>query len=170
MTHDDRIRSIDNTFITANGELIAAIERLNDQAATRRPSDGGWSAAQIGYHVALTNEFLSAVMSGGVAEMAVPKPAGFQEALATLELPAKVKTFPALEPPADTSRADAIAKLTGSAGAFAQALGTVSQERCAGTCIQMPFKAVFSLYEVGEFAVGHVHRHIGQLQRTTAQA
>jgi hypothetical protein len=32
----------------------------------------------------------------------------------------------------------------------------------------MPFAVVFSIYEVGEFAAGHVHRHIGQLKRTIA--
>jgi hypothetical protein len=112
--HHDRVRAIDAAFRDANDQLIASLQQLDDRTAAQRPAAGGWSAAQIGCHVALTNGFLSTVMGGGVAEMDVPKPDGFQETLATLQLPDKVQTFPALEPPGAASKADALAKLRAS--------------------------------------------------------
>jgi len=163
--HDDRIRNIQSVFGQANDQMIARLQALDDATATRGPADA-WTPAQIGLHVALTNEFLSAVLSGGVKEMSIPRPDGFTETLASLQLPDKVKTFPVLEPPAGTSKADAVARLRQSAEVFARALPTATSERCAGTCIKMPFGVVFSLYEVGEFATGHIHRHIRQVNRT----
>lgn len=163
--HDERIRTIRAAFGQANDQLIARLQALDDATATEGPVDA-WTPAQIGPHVALTNAFLSAVLSGDVKEMTGPRPDAFTETLATLQLPDKVKTFPALEPSAGTSKSDAVAQLRQSADTFAKAPPTATHERCASTCITMPFGAVLSLYEVGEFATGHIHRHIAQVNRT----
>ena len=163
-THDDRIATLNAAFLKANDEMIARLEGLDDAAAGRNPGEG-WNAAQIGAHVALTTEFLSAVLAGKVAEMVVPRPDGFTEQLATMQMPDRVKTFPQLEP-GDASRQDAVAKLRASAEAFAGAVAAATPERCDATCIAMPFGATFSLYEVGEFMGAHVSRHAGQMERT----
>ena len=167
MTHDDRIRSIQTNFVEALNQLIARLDALDDRTATKNPADG-WNAAQIGWHVATTNEFLSGALKGDVPDMSIPKPDGFKEQLATLQLPDRVKTFPSLEPPAGASRAEAVAKLRASADAFAKALATATPDRCATMCVQMPFGVAFSIYEVGEFTGAHIHRHIGQVNRTVA--
>jgi hypothetical protein len=167
--HDDRIRAIRTSFDQALDQLTAHLDALDDHAATKQPADG-WSAAQIGWHVALTNDFLSGVLGGGVPDMIVPKPEGFVEQLATMPFPDRVKTFPALEPPADASRAEASARLRASGETFTRALASASPERCATSCVQMPFGAVFSLYELGEFMGAHIERHIGQFDRTLALA
>ena len=166
-SHEDRVRGIHSTFSEATDHLIACLQQLNDNIVTRAPA-GAWTPAQIGCHVALTNEFLAAVLSGAVGEMNVPRPDGFQETLATLQLPDRVKTFPALEPPAGASKRDAVAKLRQSADVFAKSLSAATSERCGSVCVKMPFGVVFSIYEVGEFATGHIHRHIGQVNRTVA--
>ena len=166
-SHDDRIRSIQTSFQQATDQLIDLLQELDDTKAMRAPAEA-WTPAQIGSHVAKTNEFLAAVMAGGVADMNVPKPADFKESLASMQLPDKVKTFPALEPAAGTTKGDAVAQLRKAAEVFAGALPAATNERCSSTCIKMPFGAIFSVYEVGEFAAGHVHRHIGQVHRTVA--
>ena len=167
--HDDRIRAIRTNFDQALDRLMAHLDALDDRTAAKQPADG-WSAAQIGWHVALTNDFLSSVMGGGVPNMIVPKPEGFVEQMATTPFPDRVKTFPALEPPVGASRAEASARLRASGEAFSRALASASPERCATTCVQMPFGAVFSLYELGEFTGSHIERHIGQFDRTLAMA
>ena len=166
-SHEDRVLGIQSAFSGATDQLIACLQQLDDHIVTRAPA-GAWTPAQIGCHVALTNEFLAAVLSGAVADMNVSRPNGFQETLATLQLPDRVKTFPALEPPAGATRGEAVAKLRQSAEVFAKALPAATSERCGTMCVKMPFGVVFSIYEVGEFAAGHIHRHIGQVNRTVA--
>jgi len=164
-THAARIRNIESEFGQAIDQLIARLRALDDAAATHQSAEG-WTPAQIGVHVALTNEFLSAVIRGDVKEMYVPRQDDFTESFATLQLPDKVKTFPALEPPTGASKSDAAEKLHQSGETFAHALPTATLERCVSTCVKMPFGVLFSLYEVAEFATSHVHRHIAQVNRT----
>ena len=166
-SHQNRIHASVSAFQTAAEAFIASIERLTDDAATRAPQDGGWSAAQIGYHVATTNDFLANLLTGAVPK-AVPAPAGFQENPKVFSaVPARVETFPALIPPADTSRADAIAKLRASVPQTVKAIESLTEDRAAKHVVEFPFGAI-SLYQLAEFIVGHVVRHQGQLQRATA--
>jgi len=164
--HEDRLRAIRNAFTAANGELIGAIESLDDATVATAP-EGAWNAAQIGWHVATTNEFLAGAMAGAIADLVVPRSDDFSEQLAGMEFPQKIKTFPQLEPPADTTRETAISQLKASESAFAGALDRVTESRCAEECVRLPF-GVFSLYEIGEFTAVHVRRHLGQLRRTVA--
>jgi len=164
--HDERMSAIRNAFGSANDEMIAAIEALDADAAAKAP-EGAWNVARIGWHVGTTTEFLAGAMSGAIAAVVVPRPDGFEETLASLELPQKIQTFPQLEPPADVSRETAIEKLRASADAFAGAADTVTSERCGTVCVQLPF-GVFSLYEIGEFTAAHIRRHLGQVERTLA--
>ncbi|MBM3778992.1 MAG: DinB family protein [Acidimicrobiia bacterium] len=163
--HEDRINGIRTAFEQATAQLVASLEALDDTRATTPPASG-WNAAQIGWHVALSTEFLSGVMAGRVAEMNVPRPPDFRETLATMQFPDKVQTFPMLEPPATVTRADTVAKLQASRQLVRDALSAATPDRCASTCIEMPFGTMFSVYEVGEFMAAHVTRHIGQLKRT----
>lgn len=117
--------------------------------------------------MAVTTEFLAGALSGSNASMLVPKAEGFQEVLATLQIPAKAKTFPMLEPPAAAIRAESVRRLRASEDTFAKALQAMTPERCGTQCVQLPF-GVLSLYEIGEFAAAHVVRHSGQVPRTQA--
>ncbi len=164
MDHDERVRAIRGGFARANGQLIADIEAIDETAAAARREDG-WNPAQIGWHVAVTNEFLAGAMSGRIPEMNLAKPPDFEESLATRQLPDKIKTFPRLEPPESASKAEAIRRLRTSGETFQTAVDTITRERAASAAVQMPF-GVFSVYEVGEFTAAHVHRHIGQLKQT----
>lgn len=164
--HQERMQRIRQNFATANAELIGAIERLDD-ATAGHAEPGAWNPAQIGWHVATTTEFLSGGMAGTIAQVMVPRPEDFHEQLAEIKLPEKIKTFPMLEPPADAARDTAVAKLRASEAVFAKACDAVSEDRCAAQCVQLPF-GVFSLYEIGEFTTAHIHRHMGQVQRTVA--
>jgi len=162
--HAERIASIRTAFNEANGRMIDRLEQLDSAAATRQPATG-WNVAQIACHTAMTTEFLSAALSGALAEMSVPRDQAFTEQLASFPFPDRVQTFPALEPPADTTKGDALARLRQSADVFGKALETATAERCGTICVKLPF-AVVSIYEVGEFAGGHITRHMGQIDRT----
>jgi hypothetical protein len=77
-SHETRIHNAVNAFEEANASMVRLLEALNDEAARRAPSDGGWNPAQVGYHVAITNELFAGILAGAVP-MAKPAPAGFAE-------------------------------------------------------------------------------------------
>ena len=165
--HQNRIHASVSAFLSASERMIAALERLNDAAAAHAPAGGGWTAAQIGYHVATTTDFLTGILTGAIPK-AVPAPAGFQEnATVFSQLPEKVTTFEALVPPASATRAQAIAKLRESTARTVKAIEELSAECASGQIVEFPFGAI-SLYQLAEFIGGHVVRHQAQLQRATA--
>jgi hypothetical protein len=161
--HGERVKKIAEAFKAASAELATKLENLPQDAAGRRPQDGGWSAAQIGWHVALSNDVFSNVISGAMP-MAVPPAADFAEDWTRIAIPAKIQTFPILVPPDETPRDEMLAKLRGSADRLLQAIESMPPDR-ATMCVQLQF-GTMSLYQFGEFAGAHVRRHIGQLERT----
>jgi hypothetical protein len=162
--HDDRVAALKAAYLKAKNDMIRRLEGLDDAAASKGTSDGGWSAAQIGAHVALTTEFLSGVLAGKVAEMDTPRPGDFIEQMMQMDWSGKFQTYPMLEP-GNVSRQDAVAKLRASAQVFNGALQAAAPARYDSTVIKMPFGVVFSVYEVGEFVGAHLTRHAGQMKR-----
>jgi hypothetical protein len=167
MAHQERIAAQQAAFNAAMKQFEETVSRLDEGAATQAPAGGGWTAAQIAWHVGQTNELLAGVLSGQVP-MAAPAPEGFAENPNVFAgVPDKVKTFPQLEPPAGTSRADGLAKLNASAQPYLQSLQALSAERAGGYCVDFPFGKL-SLYQIADFAAAHVGRHQQQVQRANA--
>jgi hypothetical protein len=90
-------------FNAAQNLLAAKLRDLPADVAEVRPDLDVWSAAQIGWHVAATNEWIAGVLIGSTP-MAEPAAPGFSETLHAQTLPDKLKTFPAREPPAIVGR------------------------------------------------------------------
>ena len=162
--HAQRVQAVRDMFTQVNDTLASEVESLDHATAVRNPAPDSWNAAQLAHHVALTTGFLSGALSGSIAEVVRPRPADFQETLASMDLSAPVKTFPMLEPPDDVEPGGAVIRLRDSKGIFFDALETVSEDRCSAECVELPF-GLFSLYEVAEFAAAHVVRHTGQMRR-----
>lgn len=166
-SHQNRIHASVSAFLSASEDMIAALERMNDAAAAHAPPRGGWTAAQIGYHVAITNEFLAGILTG-VIPKSFPAPAGFRENPNVFSgVPAKVTTFASLEPPAQVNRTRSIGKLRESTTEAVRAIESLTAERASGQVVQFPFGAI-SLYQLSEFLGAHVLRHHAQLQRASA--
>src|SRR5215208_3513364 len=131
-SHQNRIHASVTAFQSASEGLIGALERLNDNAATYAPAAGGWNAAQIAHHVAVTNDFLAGILTGTIPK-AVPAAAGFRENPDVFaQLPSKVTTFAALEPPAEVKREEAIAKLRHSTVQAVKAIEALTADRASG--------------------------------------
>lgn len=167
--HNDRIRNAVSSFEEANTRLVRMLEGLNDEAAKKAPKDGGWSAAQVGYHVAMTNELFAGILAGTVA-LSQPAPAGFAENAGVFSaVPAKIETAPPLQPPAGTTRQDAVAKLRSAQTVIVGAIRALTADRATGHIMQLPFGPV-SLYQAAEFLGPHTTRHIAQVERVTASS
>ena len=104
--HAQRVQAVRDMFTQVNDILASEVESLEHATAVRNPAPDSWNAAQVAHHVALTTEFLSGGLSGSIREVVKPRPADFQETLASMDLSGPVKTFPILEPPADADPGD----------------------------------------------------------------
>jgi uncharacterized damage-inducible protein DinB len=162
MYDDARITAATDHLVAATARLRQSLERLSDDAATTPPAQGGWTPAQIVYHVGITNEGFFLPTFAGTAEFLAPAHEGFEETFAFETVPPRIKTFPQLEPP-DVGKADALRKLDASAAAVADALRALPPERVR-QCAQLPF-GTLSMQQMAEFAAGHVVRHQAQLDR-----
>lgn len=166
--HDDRIRNAVSSFEESTNRMVTLLEGLNDEAARRSGPDGGWSPAQVGLHVAITNELFAGVLSGSVP-MAQPAPAGFAENPGVFSgVPPRLKTPQPLEPPSiGVTRDIALDRLRAAHRATIGAMRSLDAQRASGHVMQLPFGAI-TLYQAAEFLAPHTERHIAQIHRCTA--
>lgn len=154
-------------FASANERLVKRLRAADDGAAERAPEGGGWSAAQIGWHVALVNTRFAALIAGDVPA-AKPLPDDFVEkawpAIAA-EMPAKLQAPAAAVPPPVVHKKDAVAALEASGVKMARAFDTLTPERGAKIGITNALVGTINLYQVGEWAAAHVARHNAQAKR-----
>jgi hypothetical protein len=166
MHTDSRILACIDTLVAASERMRASLEQVDDDIAAR-PAAGGWSPAQIAYHVGVTNERFFLPAFTGAAPFMVSAPEGFTESFSFDSLPARVKTIPPLEPPAVT-KAEAIEKLRASAAHLATAMQEMPPGRLTH-CARLQF-GTLSIQQMAEFAAAHVVRHQQQLDRAVGGA
>ena len=127
--HRARVGHLRESFAEANERLVARLRNSDDDAARHVPASGGWSGAQVGWHVAKVTTRFAGLMSGELPG-AQPLAAGFVErpwseiaaqVADRLEAPASV------QPPPGVSRMEAIAALEASGMKMAHALDTVTR-------------------------------------------
>jgi hypothetical protein len=171
--HYARLSHLRESFAEANERLVARLRRADPDAAQRTPAPGGWSAAQIGWHVAKVTSRFADLMSGEIAG-AQPLPDGFRERDWATEIvpqiPGSLRTSAGFEPPAHVTRDAAVAALEASGVRLARAFDTVTAERGTGYGITSPIVGgAISLYQLGEWATAHVIRHNRQAKRTLGE-
>jgi hypothetical protein len=165
--HYDRVRRIREAFAEANERLVARLRKTDDDAARRAPEGGGWSAAQIGWHVAKVTSRFAGLMSGELPG-AQPLAADFAErewATIVATIPGRLKAPAGFEPPPGVTRAEAIAALEAAGVRMARALDQVTPERGARHGISSPIVGVINVYQIGDWATAHVIRHNQQAKR-----
>jgi hypothetical protein len=163
----DRAASILARFNAAHTSLVNRLRDMPPGAAEHRPDGESWSAAQIGCHVALTNESIAGVLTGATPT-AQPAPDGFTECFNAAAMPAKVKTSSRLEPPHPVSRDAALERLRASSQHMSKAIASLTPERGSGYTVTLPF-GTLSLFELADFAAAHVTRHCHQVDRAVAK-
>ena len=164
--HLARLRHLRESFAEANERLVARLRGATDEAAARVPA-GGWSAAQIAWHVATVTNRFAGLMSGDQPGP-VAMPAGFverkwDEVLAGI--PAKLQAPSSATPPPTVSRHDAISMLEESGMRMARALDRLTPERGAGMGITHAITGTISVYQIGDWATAHIIRHNRQAKQ-----
>jgi hypothetical protein len=163
----DRAATILARFNSAHNDLMWKLRDCTFDVAEHYPDDG-WSAAQIGCHVALANNFIASVLTGE-QPLAQAAPPDFRESFDAAQVPAKAKTLAQLEPPAIVSIDAAVERLRASGHHMARAIAGLSAERGSNYCVALPF-GTLSLYELAEFSAAHVIRHVAQVERAIGRA
>ena len=163
VSHAQRIADLVTRLDEAAGRLATRLERAGDRA---EHADSGWTAAQVGAHVALVNNSFCAVVDGS-APAARPAPEGFVERpwvdIASgiadrLEAPARVA------PPATVSGSEAAHMVRDSAARLGRALTDLSEER-GRYCISNPIVGTITVVQMGDWAIAHMIRHNQQAKR-----
>ena len=166
----DRAATILARFSAAQQSFLSKLRGLDPEGAEYHPSVESWSAAQIGAHVAMANEWTAAVLLGSTP-LAQPAPAGFTEQYSTSRgsgVPWNVKAFP-LHPPDVISLDNTVERLRTSGHHLSRAIASLTAERGAGYTITLPV-GTLSLFELAEYTVAHVSRHSAQLDPLQAHA
>jgi hypothetical protein len=164
----DRAAGILARFTAAQNTLLARLREMPPGAAQQPPDPEHWSAAQLGCHVALTNDWIAAVITGAMP-MAEPAPPGFRESFTGRTAPGMVKAFPTLQPPDLVSRDAALERLRASGQRLCKAIASLTSERGSGYVVTLPF-GTLSLFELADYTAGHVERHAALAGRTIARA
>jgi hypothetical protein len=163
--HSERIARITRDFSAALDRLIARLESVDPAAAERPRADGGWSAAQIGWHVATVNMAFAGMLVGAVTRGVAPAPAGFVEPAwseVAARVPPRLDAPSGSRPPAGVTRIDAVQRLRSSGELMRRALAGLTPERGAGFILQSPIVGTISMNQVGEWATAHIMRHNAQ--------
>lgn len=165
----DRAATILARFNSAHNDLMWKLRDSAVDSNEHVPNERhGWSAAQIGWHVALTNDLIAGVLKGD-SPMAQPAPPDFRESFDPASMPPRVKTMPALEPPQIIGLDAAVERLRTSAHHMAKAIASLTPERGTGYCVSLPF-GTLSLFELADFSAAHAARHATQLRRAVGKA
>jgi DinB superfamily len=159
-------------------DLLERVDQASSRLATRIEEAGaratlatiGWSPAQIGAHVAMVNREFAALIDGS-APHAAPAPDGFVERSwpeITKGIPERVEAPSRVAPPAEISSHEAAALVRESATRLRTAIAGLSPDR-ARYCVTSRVVGTITLYQVGDWAVGHMIRHNQQAKRILGQ-
>lgn len=169
--HLARMRQLRESFASANERLVARLRGATDEAAERHVA-GGWSAAQIGWHVATVSTRFAAMISGDLAGPQV-LPDSFQErpwAEIAGTIPDRLQAPNAVHPPPRVKRTEAVAALEASGTKMARAFDVLTCERGGRMGVTNPVVGTITVYQLAEWATAHIARHNKQAKRVLGEA
>ena len=164
-SHSERIDRARQAYREAHARLVKRLTDASADAVERVPADGGWSAAQIGWHVAAVDASFAALVSGA-RPGAQPVAEGAEKPWAEIArgIPNKLEAPQRVQPPASVRRDDALAALAEAAEKLDAALAMLDSGR-GRHAVTHPALGVVTLGQFGDWAVAHTIRHNAQAKR-----
>ena len=166
-THNALIARTRQSYREAHERFVKRLREAADDAVHRPPAGGGWSAAQIGWHVAAVDGQFAEILSGA-RPAAQPLAADAVERSWTdivSAMPQRIEAGKRVQPPAEVSREAVLELLAASAAKLDAALAGLDEERGAGYAITHPALGTITLRQFGEWATAHTARHNAQAKR-----
>jgi hypothetical protein len=169
MTHAERIADLTSAFNDSMSRLLARLDAATPEQLTKSPDGGGWSPAEIAWHVGVINEAFAGLIDGSIPR-ARQAPEGFVETpwkdIAS-QVPVKLEAPVQFHPPAGVSAEDALSKLRGSQQRMVDALAGLEESR-SGLTVKSTVGTPVTLYQVGNWATAHVARHNARIKELLA--
>src|SRR4051794_20205312 len=129
-SHNERMTRVRGEYRAAHDRFLARLRQASDADVHRLRSDGGWSAAQIGWHVAAVDQSFASVLTGEVPAAKPLEPGTqartWQEVVGGM--PQKLDAGKRVTPPADVRRDEVIAALEASASKLDAALAALAED------------------------------------------
>jgi uncharacterized damage-inducible protein DinB len=166
-THAELIARVRRSYREAHDRLVKRLTEAPADAAERAPADGGWSAAQIGWHVAAVDASFAGLISGErpgaqpLAEGVAERP--WAEVLQGI--PGRIEAGKRVQPPPDARRDDVLALLAEASAKFDAALAALDEARGSRYAINHPAIGTVCLRQFGDWATAHTIRHNAQAKR-----
>lgn len=167
--HIARVRQLREAFASANERLVARLRSATDEAA-EKPVPNGWSAAQIGWHVATVSTRFAGLIAGDVTGP-LPLPDSFGERPwneIAASMPDRLQAPQSAHPPPSVRRSEAVAALEASGTKMARAFDALTPER-GRLGITHNVVGTISVYQVAEWATAHIARHNKQAKRVLGE-
>jgi hypothetical protein len=162
----DRAAAILTRFSATSQTFASKLRGLPPGLAESRADAASWTPAQIGCHVALSNDWIAGVLTGSTA--AERMPAGAAGTFDPARLPPTDETFPAMVPPTAVSREVALERFRASVQRVSRAIAALNAERGTGHGVALEF-GTLSLYELADYAATHITRHLAQVDRVVGR-
>lgn len=166
-THDEAIARMRQAYRAAHDRFATRLRSAPADAVERPAPDGGWSAAQIAWHVAAVDASFAGLISGE-RPGAQPLPDGAPQkpwSEIVKGIPEKLEAGKRVQPPAFVGRDDALAALAASTAKMDAALAALAAARGSGFAITHPVVGTVTLGQIGDWATAHVIRHNAQAKR-----
>lgn len=166
-SHTERIARTRQSYREAHDRFVKRLTDAPADAVERVPAEGGWSAAQIGWHVAAVDASFAGLVSGEQPG-AKPLPEGTSEtpwSEIVLAIPGKLEAGRRVQPPPGVHRDEALAALAASAEKLDAALAGLDEERGPRYAITHPAIGTITLGQFGDWATAHTIRHNAQAKR-----
>jgi len=167
MSHSEKIARVRQAYKEAHARFVKRLSDAPSDAAERVPDDGGWSAAQVGWHVAAVDTSFAGLISGdlpGAKELpegTAAKP--WSEIVSAI--PEKLEAGKRVQPPAAVRRDEVLQALSVAETKMDAALAGLQEDRGARYAITHPVVGTVALTDVGEWAIAHTIRHNAQAKR-----
>ena len=164
--HAQRIERIRQRYRDAHDRFVARLVGAPDDLAALVPPDGGWTALQIGWHVAAVDNTFADVISGARPSHALPEQ--FQERPwpeVAAALPQRIEASRTVVPPTDVRRTEVMAALEAAASKLESALEGLAEDRALHFGVTHTVVGTVTLAQLGEWATAHTIRHNAHAKR-----
>jgi uncharacterized damage-inducible protein DinB len=166
-SHSERIARTRQSYREAHARFVRRLTDAPADAVERVPAEGGWSVAQIGWHVAAVDAWFAGAVSGETPG-AKPLPDGAETkpwSELAAAMPSKFEAGRAISPQEEVRRDDALSRLSDASARLDAALAGLPEERGLRYAITHPVVGTVTLSQVGDWATAHTIRHNAQAKR-----
>ena len=171
MSHSEKIARVRQAYKEAHARFVKRLTEAPVDAAERVPEAGGWSAAQIGWHVAAVDSSFAGLISGelpGAKELPEGTAARPWSNIVSA-IPDKLEAGKRVQPPAAVRRDDVLQALSVAETKMDAALAGLQEDRGSRYAITHPVVGTVALADIGDWAVAHTARHNAQAKRVLGQ-